>query len=102
MNGDEIFHGSVIDCSALSLEQIAAACTVDPQWLQRRIDDGLFPHASHIAGEWRFTALSIQRARRMHQVERDFDAVPELAALLADLLEEMDAMRARLRQAGLG
>jgi len=27
--------------------------------------------------------------------------VPEMAALVADLLEEMDALRARLRRAGL-
>jgi chaperone modulatory protein CbpM len=51
---------------------------------------------------WCFSALAIQRARRMHHVERDFDAVPKLAALMADLLEEMDGMRARLRKAGLG
>jgi chaperone modulatory protein CbpM len=35
-------------------------------------------------------------------LERDFDAVPELAALVADVLEEMDELRARLRRAGLG
>jgi hypothetical protein len=32
----------------------------------------------------------------MRQLERDFDAVPELAALMADLLEELDELRARL------
>jgi len=40
---------------------------------------------------------ALQRARRMRQLERDFEAVPELAALVADLLEEMDVMRARLQ-----
>lgn len=37
----------------------------------------------------------------MYQIERDFDAVPELAALVADLLEEMDELRVRLERAGL-
>jgi chaperone modulatory protein CbpM len=37
----------------------------------------------------------------MRQLEQDFDAVPELAALVADLLEEMDDLRTRLRGAGL-
>jgi chaperone modulatory protein CbpM len=32
----------------------------------------------------------------MRQLERDFEAVPELAALMADLLEELDELRARL------
>jgi chaperone modulatory protein CbpM len=37
----------------------------------------------------------------MRQLERDFEAVPELAALMADLLEEMDELRTRLRRYGL-
>jgi len=37
----------------------------------------------------------------MRALERDFNAVPELAALMADLLEEMDLLRLRLRRAGL-
>lgn len=32
----------------------------------------------------------------MRRLECDFDAGPELAALFADLLEEMDGRRARL------
>ena len=38
----------------------------------------------------------------MRAIERDFDAVPELAALVADMLEEVDLLRARLRREGLG
>jgi chaperone modulatory protein CbpM len=38
----------------------------------------------------------------MRQLERDFDAVPELAALMADLLEEVDTLRAKLRISQLG
>jgi chaperone modulatory protein CbpM len=37
----------------------------------------------------------------MRDIERSFDAAPELAALVADMLEEMDALRARLRREGL-
>jgi len=34
-------------------------------------------------------------------VERDFDANPELAALVADLIEEVERLKARLNAAGL-
>ena len=44
----------------------------------------------------------LARARRMRDIEHSFDAAPELAALVADMLEEMDALRARLRREGLG
>jgi chaperone modulatory protein CbpM len=54
-----------------------------------------------VAGTWRFSGVSLLRARRMRQLERDFDAVPELAALVADLLEEMDTLRAQTRRCGM-
>ncbi|NMF87765.1 chaperone modulator CbpM [Aromatoleum petrolei] len=96
MRDDDILIGSLLEDSWLTLEQVAAACAVEAEWLRRHIEEGLFPHAESVSGVWRFSAAGLARARRMRQLERDFDAVPELAALVADLLEEMDAMRARL------
>lgn len=101
MRDDDILTGSLLDESWLTLEQIAAACTVEPQWLERHIEEGLFPHTECVAGTWRVSAVHLRRARRMREMERVFDAEPELAALVADLLEEMDDLRARLRLAGL-
>lgn len=101
MRDDEILTGSLLDESWLTLEQIAAACTVEPRWLERHMEEGLFPHTECVAGTWRVTNLHLRRARRMREMERVFDAEPELAALVADLLEEMDQLHARLRRAGL-
>ncbi|WP_296751497.1 chaperone modulator CbpM [Thiobacillus sp.] len=95
MRDDDILIGSLMEESWLTLEQVAAACMVEPTWLLRHLEEGLFPHAESIAGTWRFSGTTLVRARRMRQLERDFDAAPELAALVADLLEEMDALRAR-------
>ena len=96
----DILIGSLMEDSWLTLEQVAAACVVEPDWLLRHIEEGLFPHAESVAGILRFSGVSLLRARRMRQLERDFDAAPELAALMADLLEEMDDLRAR-RGSGL-
>lgn len=100
MREEDILKGSLMEDSWLTLEQVAAACAVEPGWLLRHLDEGLFPHAESVAGVWRFSGPALLRARRMRQMERDFDAVPELAALVADLLEEMDEMRMRLRCLG--
>lgn len=102
MRDDDILIGSLMEESWLTLEQVAAACSVEAAWLARHIEEGLFPHAESVGGTWRFSGTSLLRARRMRQLERDFDAVPELAALMADLLEEMDALRAQIRRNGLG
>lgn len=101
MNKTDIHIASLLEDTWLTLEQMAAACTVEPEWLLRHIEEGLFPHAESVAGVWRFSGTALMRARRMRQLERDFEAVPELAALVADMLEEMDELRARLRAAGL-
>lgn len=94
---DDILSGSLIEETWLTLEQVAVACTVEPEWLARHINDGLFPHVEGVAGTWHFSRTSLTRARRMWQLERDFDAVPELAALMADLMEELDILRRRSR-----
>jgi chaperone modulatory protein CbpM len=92
----------VLDEACLTLEQVASACAVDTGWVARRVAEGYFQAAGASSAEWRFTSTALLRARRMHAIERDFDAVPELAALVADMLEEVDELRARLRREGLG
>jgi len=100
-NDDDVLVGHLLEGRCLTLEQIASACTVEPRWLQRLIDEDLFPPAVPVEGAARFSILHLRRARRMRDIEHTFDAEPELAALVADLLEEMDRLRARLHRAGL-
>ncbi|WP_068636936.1 chaperone modulator CbpM [Thauera butanivorans] len=101
MRDEDVLIGSLLEETWMTLEQLAAACAVEPDWLRHHLDEGLFPHTESVSGVWRFSAAALTRARRMRRIERDFEAVPELAALVADLLEELDAARARLRRAGL-
>lgn len=97
MTGQEI-----LEDACLTLEQLCAACALERDWLVRRVQEGLIPVTGKAIAEWRFSTAHLARARRMHEIERSFDAAPELAALVADMLEEMDALRARLRREGLG
>jgi chaperone modulatory protein CbpM len=73
----------------ITLEELTVVCAVSAEWVRARRAEGLLPE--------RFDTLAVRRVRRMAALERDFDAAPELAALMADLLEELDALRARLR-----
>ena len=74
----------------LTLEQFCAACAIEQTWRVERIEAGLIP-----AAEGRFAAATLVRVRRMREIERAYDAAPELAALVADLLEELDQLRKR-------
>ena len=77
---------------------MAGVCSVAPEWVRLHVEEGLLSNQDS-GGEWRFSRRELWRARHIHRLERDFDAAPELAALVADLLEELDSLRARLRRA---
>lgn len=66
-----------------------------------RVHDGLLAVSGDSPAAWRFGSRALARVRQMRRIERDFDAVPELAALVADLVDEIDELRARLHRAGL-
>jgi len=90
---DEILEGA-----SLTLEQFCAVAALERAWLVERIEAGLIPAEGTSAASWRFSGATLARVRRMREIERAYDAAPELAALVADMLEEMDRLRARLRR----
>ena len=90
----------------LTLDQLCSVCALERDWLVLRVREGLIPavgdddaRSDHTT--WRFTTTALARVRRMHEIELSYDAAPELAALVADMLEEIDALRARVRRSGL-
>lgn len=100
--GTWIVHAS-IDEPGLTPEDLCRACAVSPEWIEARVREGLLvlhggPDSPQAA--WRFDATVLERVRLMRRYERDFDAVPELAALLADLHDEIRRLRLRLREGG--
>lgn len=68
----------------LDLDTLCRLAAVDLAWLDA--------HASllHPAGS---DAWLLARVRRLVWLEREFDAVPELAALVVDLEEELQRLR---------
>jgi chaperone modulatory protein CbpM len=47
---------------------------------------------------WRFTSAALVRVRRIANLESAFDADPQLAALAADLMEEVARLRRLLAE----
>jgi chaperone modulatory protein CbpM len=100
MQADEVVVGIALEEPCLTLEEVAAACAVEPAWVVRHVEEGFVGCSGEGAAHWRFSSATLTRVRRIRELERDFDAVPELAALVADLLEEMDQLRAQLGREG--
>jgi chaperone modulatory protein CbpM len=97
MREQELIVATLQEDVALTLDELCATCAVSHEWVVTRVEEGLLSIEESAAAEWRFGSRQLRRARAMHRIERTFDAAPELAALVADLLEEIEALRARLR-----
>ncbi len=88
---------ALLDDLWLDLDSLCRATGVDHGWVRQRAGDGLLPAQPLGAhDEWRFDAQALRRVRCMVRIERSFDAGPELAALVADLEEEIARLRTRL------
>ncbi|MFG6414390.1 MerR family transcriptional regulator [Roseateles sp. DC23W] len=94
MTDTTVLVGVVIDEQTLTLDELACACGVDAGWLGQRLAAGLLGCCSGEGAQGRFASAQLQRARRLRAVEQDFDANPELAALVVDLIDEIHRLRA--------
>lgn len=94
----------LLDAQALSLVQLAQACRTDTAWIVQRVTTGVLacdPAADdQTPQQWRFSTQTVIRAQRIADLERMFDADPELAAMTADLMEEVRQLRRRLESLG--
>jgi chaperone modulatory protein CbpM len=88
---------AILEDNGLSLEQVATICAVETDWLIKHVEEGLLEPLPK-QDEWRFSSTTLIRVRRLVSLERDFDAVPELAALVADMQEEIDLLRRKLQR----
>jgi chaperone modulatory protein CbpM len=82
----------LLDVSGLTLDELASACAVSCEWVEHHLREGLLS-ATRIEGSVRFTSIHLLRARRLRDIERMFDANEELAALVVDLIEEVERLR---------
>jgi chaperone modulatory protein CbpM len=98
---NQALAGDLLEEVALSLEELARACRVPPDWVIERVESGFLEASTAPPGQWRFASASLVRARRLCNLETTFEAGPEIAALAADLIEEVERLRQRLRAAGL-
>jgi chaperone modulatory protein CbpM len=80
----------------LTLDDLARACCMEPGWVTERLEAGLL-HGEHAEGRWQFSATTVVGAPRRAR-PGSFDADPQLAGLTTDLIEEVTALRQRLRQ----
>lgn len=99
MNNEAYQVHAVLDEVWLELPDLCHLADVTEVWIEQRMADGLLAPASLSTMEvLRFDATDLRRVMRMASLERDFDAVPELASLVIDLEQEVASLRIKLRR----
>ncbi|MDP1557583.1 MAG: chaperone modulator CbpM [Nitrosomonas sp.] len=87
----------LLEDALLGLDELAASCNVSREWVIEHVQRSvLLDEAGSDPALWKFDSRSLMRARKIVALERDFDSNPELAGLVADLIEEIEYLRASL------
>jgi chaperone modulatory protein CbpM len=97
-----VFDAVVVEEEVVfTLGDLSRACGSDEAELLALVHEGVLEPMGAAPQEWRFSGPSLQRARAALRLARDLELSPAGTALVLELLAEADALRARLRRAGL-
>ena len=101
MNTSSVAIGVCIaEDQALELEAFAAACGAEVAFVRLLVDEGLVqPVAQQPA--WRFSGEALARVRRIRRLQRDFEANLQSVAVMLQLIDEVERLRAALHREGI-
>ncbi len=86
--------------TGLTLDDLCRACAAQAELLLELVDEGVIDPSGEAREVWRFTGVHLRRARVAVRLQRDLGVNPAGAALALQLMDELDALRARLRVLG--
>jgi chaperone modulatory protein CbpM len=91
--------GILLDEQAeLSLQDLCHACSTSTEWVIELVDEGVLEPIGHDQSQWQFSGPSLLRARAAMRMQQDLQINLAGVALALDLMEEIEAMRERLRR----
>lgn len=101
MEKDRLLTGQVMDEQiTLTLDEFSCACAMRTEWVIELVEEGILEPVCGETGErtrLRFPASTLARARRVMRLQRDLGVNLSGAALVLELIDEIDALRVRLR-----
>lgn len=90
----------LLEDARFTLDELAHSCHVSREWVIERVQFDLLLNEEYSSSDpatWLFDSRNFMRVKRIIAVERDFECNPELAGLVADLLEEIEFLRTHLK-----
>jgi chaperone modulatory protein CbpM len=94
---EKTLSGTLLDeHTELSLNEFCHACSRQEGWVIELVEEGVLEPIGNGREQWQFSGASLQRAHITVRLQRDLDINLAGIALTLDLLEEIEALRARL------
>ncbi len=88
--------GMVLDEQAvLSLADLCRICAIEQQMVVAMIDEGLIEPQGESDDQWCFSAAELRRVKVAIRLQQDLRVNLPGAALIVDLLEELEELRRR-------
>lgn len=95
-------EATIVDDQVLfTLAELCRACNATSAQLTVLIEEGVLEPIGSVPENWRFPGPSLPRARTALRLAQDFNLGGPGIALVLDLLDEIESLRAHLRRAGL-
>jgi len=88
------------ELSELTLADLSRACAVQADCIVELVEEGLIVPVGREPHRWRFSGIHMRRATVALRLQRDLGVNLAGAALALQLLEEVEALRARLKVLG--
>lgn len=83
-----------------TLVELGRACRADGAQLAALVAEGVLTPSGVDEQDWQFDGTSLRRARSALRLAHDFDLSVANTAFVLDLLDQIEALQARLRQLG--
>jgi len=79
-----------------SLDDLCRACSGSTEWVIELVEEGVLEPTGREMTHWRFSGISLQRARTARRLQLDLDVNLAGVALALELMDEVSSLRERL------
>ena len=92
-----VLAGTVIDEQTdVTLDDLSLFCSVRREQIVELVEEGVLEPKGGELNEWRFAGYSLRRAAKAIRLQRDLEIDAAAVALVLDLLEQIETLRAQL------
>lgn len=93
----DVIDGMIVeDDMEFSLGELSHICAVNAEWIISLVEEGILEPVDITSQQWRFRGVCLRRVRIIQRLQKDLDVNLAGAALVLQLLEEIEILRTHL------